>query len=146
MSRAMKELWYMSGEVPMYGIFEAKFNLKNAEEMIKTLKELVGSKPVVKFVSVDGGVVRVELVDGRVVEVSLSRVLSFVVGVVSKIIYVLGSKVWDYLTRKQMVVLEEVGREASVEKIKVSSEVEVEVEEAVSIMDAILAVVKEIWM
>jgi len=145
MSEAVKELWYMSGEVPMYGIFEAKFNLKNAEEMIKALKELVSSKLAVKVVSVSGDVVRVGLVDGKVIEILLQDVPFFMGRMFSRIAYVLGKISWNHLTTKRMIVVSEVSREASVEKVKMSSEVEVEVGEAVSIMDAILGVIKEVW-
>ena len=141
MSEAVKGLWN-TGEVSMYGVFEAKFNTKKAEEMIKALKELVGSRSIVRVASVSGDIVRVELVDGKVIEVPLRDVPFFMGNIFSKIAYVVGKISWNHLVTKRMIVMSEVGREVSVEKIKMSSEIEVEVEEAVSIMDAILSVVK----
>ena len=133
MSETVKELWYMSGEVPMYGVFELRFSLDRVKKVVKAFESIVGSKSVVKTVSADGGMIRVELVDGRIVEVL--NVPWFIADLISKVIYVLGSKAWDHLIKKQMLVLEEVGREAGIEKIKVSSDVKVEVREAVSIID-----------
>jgi hypothetical protein len=134
----------MMGEVPTYGVFEAMLSVDRVKKLVEMFREVVGSKPVVRAVSVDGGIVKVELVDGRVIEVQLSKVLSFVADVVPVVIYVLGKKVLGHLMSKCMAVLSEAGREAGIEKVEIYGGIEVEVREAVSIIDAVLDVLREI--
>ena len=120
------------------GMIGYRLKLERLKALVEMIEDVVGSGQVVEVVE-NGGVIKVVLQNDRVVEVPASRILQFLVDVVTVIIHVVAREVINYLERKLPEMAKELRREMDEKRIVVTiNGVEVEVKEAVAVVKEVL--------
>ena len=120
------------------GMIGYRLKLERLRALVEMIEDVVGSGQVVEVVE-DGGVVKVVLQSGRVIEVPASRILQFLVDVVTMVIRVVAKEVVNYLERKLPEMAKELRMEMDEKKVMVTiNGVEVEVKEAIAVAKEVL--------